>query len=121
MKQICANQVSLRSARLSSADPRLLLRREKLPALTVPAIATAQVWKDLHFRRLKNIKSRDSSNVRQENDPKSSFTELPGGPFNGGPFTDDEDDDLGFTTIAIIVLGALFALVCLVFIIIKVS
>ena len=32
-----------------------------------------------------------------------------------------KDDDLGFTTIAIIVLGALFALVCLVFIIVKVS
>ena len=32
-----------------------------------------------------------------------------------------KDDDLGFTTIAIIVLGALFALACLVFIIVKVS
>ena len=45
---------------------------------------------------------------------------MTGGPMTGGPI-DDEDDDLGFTTIAIIVLGALFALVCLVFIIVKVS
>ena len=34
--------------------------------------------------------------------------------------TESPSDDLGFKTIAIIVLGALFALVCLVFIIVKV-
>ena len=64
---------------------------------------------------------RDCSNVRQENDPKSFFTELPVDGTSTELPTDVKDDDLGFTTIAIIVLGALFALACLVFIIVKVS
>ena len=65
---------------------------------------------------------RDCSNVRQENDPKSFFTELPvDGTSTELPPIDVKDDDLGFTTIAIIVLGALFALACLVFLIVKVS
>ena len=60
---------------------------------------------------------------RQENDPNSSFTELPidGTSTELPPIDVEKDDDLGFTTIAIIVLGALFALACLVFLIVKVS